>query len=68
MSLGLFAAAVAVRLAALAILGLSLSTAQSLFYVEVRHRGAVEPLLGIFPATAVGGWLPAADSRTLASS
>jgi predicted membrane-bound mannosyltransferase len=46
----------------------SLSTAQSLFYVEVRHRWAVEPLLGIFLAAAVGRWLPAADSRTRASS
>ena len=46
----------------------SLSTAQSLFYVEVRHRWAVEPLLGIFLAAAVGRWLPAADSWTRASS
>ena len=42
--------------------------AQSLFYVDVRHRWAVEPLLGIFLAAAVGRWLPAADSRTRASS
>jgi hypothetical protein len=46
----------------------SLSTAQSLFYVEVRHRWAVEPLLGSFLAAGVGRWLPAADSRTRASS
>ena len=46
----------------------SLSTAQSLFYVEVRHRWAIEPLLGIFLAAAVGRWLPEADSQTRASS
>jgi len=32
----------------------SVSVAQSLFYVEVRHRWAVEPILGIFVAAAVG--------------
>jgi hypothetical protein len=37
----------------------SVSVAQSLFYVEVRHRWAVEPILGIFVAAAVGRWRPA---------
>jgi 4-amino-4-deoxy-L-arabinose transferase-like glycosyltransferase len=31
-----------------------ISVAQSLFYVEVRHRWGVEPLLGVFAAAAVG--------------
>lgn len=44
------------------------SVAQSFFYVDARHRWAVEPLLGIFLAAGVGRWLPAADSRTRASS
>src|SRR6185436_17937434 len=41
----------------LAMLG-SISVAQSLFYVDVRHRWAVEPLLGIFLAVAVSRWMP----------
>ncbi len=32
------------------------SVAQSLYYVDVRHRWGVEPLLGIFLAFAVGWW------------
>jgi hypothetical protein len=46
----------------LVLLGLmlgSIAVAQSLFYVEVRHRWAVEPLLGIFLAAAVSRWQPA---------
>jgi 4-amino-4-deoxy-L-arabinose transferase-like glycosyltransferase len=39
------------------------SIAQSLFYVDVRHRWGVEPLFGIFLAAAVGRWWPAAGSR-----
>ena len=41
----------------LAMLG-SISVAQSLFYVDVRHRWAVEPLLGILLAVAVSRWMP----------
>ena len=33
-----------------------ISAAQSLSYVDVRHRWGVEPLLGIFLAFAVGWW------------
>ena len=33
-----------------------ISVAQSLFYVDVRHRWGVEPLLGVLLACAVGGW------------
>jgi hypothetical protein len=33
-----------------------ISAAQSLFYVDVRHRWGVEPLLGIFLAFAAGWW------------
>jgi hypothetical protein len=42
----------------------SIAVAQSLFYVEVRHRWAVEPLLGIFLAAAVSGWRPARDAAS----
>jgi len=35
-----------------------ISGAQSLFYVEGRHRWGVESLLGIFLAAAVGWWCP----------
>jgi hypothetical protein len=35
-----------------------ISAAQSLFYVDVRHRWGVEPLLGVFLAFAVGWWQP----------
>jgi hypothetical protein len=51
----------------LVLLGLmlgSIAVAQSLFYVEVRHRWAVEPLLGIFLAAAVSGWRPARDAAS----
>jgi hypothetical protein len=37
----------------------SVSVAQSLFYVDVRHRWAVEPMLGIFLAAAVSRRPPA---------
>jgi hypothetical protein len=40
-----------------------ISAAQSLFYVDVRHRWGVEPLLGIFLAFAVGWWRPPPGER-----
>jgi hypothetical protein len=40
-----------------------ISVAQSLFYVEGRHRWGVEPLLGIFLAAAVGWWRPLEGGR-----
>jgi 4-amino-4-deoxy-L-arabinose transferase-like glycosyltransferase len=40
-----------------------ISVAQSLFYVDVRHRWGVEPLLGIFLAAAVGRWCPLEGGR-----
>jgi hypothetical protein len=52
------------RLVFLLLLLTTIAVAQSLFYVEVRHRWAVEPLLGIFLAAAASRWLPpAAGSR-----
>ena len=36
----------------------SISVAQSIYYVEVRHRWGVEALLGIFAAAAVSAWPP----------
>ncbi len=50
------------RLVLLLVFFTSISVAQSLFYVEVRHRWAVEPILGIFLAAAVSRWLPAATA------
>ena len=51
------------RLVLLAAMLASISVAQSLYYVDVRHRWGVEPLLGIFAAAAVGS-LAAGLKRT----
>ncbi|MHC4122291.1 MAG: glycosyltransferase family 39 protein [Planctomycetota bacterium] len=42
---------------------LSISIAQSLFYVETRHRWAIEPLMGIFIAYGLGLLIPKLHSK-----
>ena len=51
------------RLAPLLLMLGCISVAQSLFYVDVRHRWGVEPLLGVLLAFAVGRWRQPPDGR-----
>jgi 4-amino-4-deoxy-L-arabinose transferase-like glycosyltransferase len=51
------------RLVLLLMMLACISVAQSLFYVEGRHRWGVETLLGIFLAAAVGRWCPLVGGR-----